>query len=168
MTTQPALKTTTTELPTENGLLDGHKTAAATALRQALADTFHLFVTTQGIHWNVQGPLFYSIHKLTEEQYEELFTAIDDLAERIRALGFTAPASVGELVKETSLEDADSTDTLEDQIQRLIDANEHIAQSLRQAASQLDDLSDVKTADMMTSRIGVHEKNAWMLRATVN
>ena len=165
---QPALKSTTTELRTENGLLDGQKAEAATVLRQALADTFQLFVTTQGVHWNVQGPLFYSIHKLTEEQYEEMFEAIDDIAERIRALGMTAPWSVKELIADATLEDADSSLSLEDQIEKLIEGNERIAQTLRQTAGKMEDIADVKTADMITSRIGVHEKNAWMLRATIS
>jgi starvation-inducible DNA-binding protein len=101
--TQPVLKAQTTELHTKNGLLDGEKSAAAGSVRTVLADTFNLLIATQGLHWNVQGPMFYSIHKLTEAQYRDMFEAVDKLAERIRSLGFMAPHSAEELGRGSAL-----------------------------------------------------------------
>jgi len=166
--TQPVLKTQTTELPTENGLLDGEKLKAAAIVKSALADTFTLLVATQGLHWNVQGPMFYSIHKLTEEQYRDMFEAVDEIAERVRSLGFPAPHSAEEITQHSSLVSPKDQDELDVQIQTLIQGNERIARSLRHALPEIEAMSDVKTADLFTTRIGVHEENAWMLRAIVS
>lgn len=170
--TQPALKTYTTKMQTENGMLEGGKREVAEVLKTALADTFSLMVATQGVHWNVQGPLFYSIHKLTEEQYQEMFDAVDDLAERIRALGFPAPVSVSSLIEGATVPEGtfarEDGEVLENQIELLIEANEQIAQTLRSAVEKVDELRDIRTSDMLADRIGVHEQNAWMLRSTIS
>ncbi len=165
---QPTLKTHTTEMHTENGMLDGEKAKVADVLRTALADTFSLMVKTQGVHWNVQGPLFYSIHKLTEEQYSEMFATIDELAERIRALGLLAPQNVAEMVEAATLNKNEESDVLQDRIEMLISGNEQIAKNLRAAAESVEALRDVKSADIIAERVGVHEQNAWMLRSTVS
>jgi starvation-inducible DNA-binding protein len=166
--TQPVLKAKTTELHTQNGLLDGEKAAAAGSVKTVLADTFSLLIATQGLHWNVQGPMFYSIHKLTEAQYRDMFEAVDKLAERIRSLGFMAPHSAEELGRGSALNSPKEGDNLEAQIERLIEGNELIAKALRHALPEINDMSDVKTADLFTKRIGVHEENAWMLRAIIS
>lgn len=166
--TQPVLKTHTTQIQTESGMLDGEKAKIAEVVKTALTDTFHLLVATQGVHWNVQGPLFCSIHKLTEAQYQELFSAIDELAERIRALGQPAPSSLAELSVKSSFESPSMQDDLESQITKLVQGHETIAQNLRLEIANIEKMRDAKTADIFTHRIGVHEEAAWMLRAIVS
>ncbi len=165
--TQAVLKNQTTELTPRNGLQAEERESVAEAVSESLADTYRLFITTQGLHWNVQGPLFYSIHKLTEEQYRDMFSAIDELAERIRALGFPAPQTVKELTEGSQVPEPDAHADLKEQIQALIEGNELIAKNLRDAVWKAEQKGDVKTADLLTHRIGVHEENAWMLRATI-
>jgi starvation-inducible DNA-binding protein len=161
------LKNEPTDLAPEIGLKDRTRESVAEELGNAIADSYRLMINTQGLHWNVQGPLFYSLHKLTEEQYEDLFEAIDDLAERIRALGLPAPYSFTRMYERSEVPDIPGDDDLETQVQCLIDGNEKIAYRLRGCVKLAEDLSDVKTADMLTDRIGIHETNAWMLRATI-
>lgn len=165
--TQSALKNQVTELELENGLQAEERKSVADALSDAVADTYRLFITTQGIHWNVQGPLFYSIHKLTEDQYTEMFTAIDTLAERVRALGFPAPQTVAQLTGRSAIKEPDPSADLQAQIETLIEGHEGLAKSLRSAVWKAEQKGDVKSADLLTHRIGVHEENAWMLRATI-
>jgi starvation-inducible DNA-binding protein len=166
--TQPVLKAQTTELHTENGLLDGEKSHAAASVKTVLADTFNLLIATQGLHWNVQGPMFYSIHQLTEVQYRDMFEAVDKLAERIRSLGFLAPHSAKELGRGSVLASPQEGDELKVQIEHLIEGNEFIAKALRHALPEIDAMSDVKTSDLFAKRLGTHEENAWMLRAIIS
>jgi starvation-inducible DNA-binding protein len=112
----------------------------AELLEKALSDTYVLYAKIQGVHWNVAGPLFLSVHKMTEEQYEDLAESIDHLAQRIRALGYLAPTKLARFLE------------LSDK-------------SLREAVSEADNVDDVFTAYMLTARIGRHENFAWMLRA---
>ena len=165
--TQPALKTQTSILNSKSGIDEGAREQVAQHLSKAVTATYRLFIMTQGVHWNVQGPLFYSVHKLTEEQYTDMFTAIDDLAERIRALGFPAPQTIAELTTAVELEEPEAGGELEGQIGALIRANERIALDMRDAVAAAEERNDVKTADLLTERIGVHEENAWMLRAMI-
>lgn len=165
--TQPALKTQTSILEAESGIAQQARKQVADELAKSVAATYRLFIMTQGVHWNVQGPLFYSVHKLTEEQYRDMFEAIDDLAERIRALGFPAPQSVAALTTSVDLAEPEAGGELEGQIRALIAGNEHIALSMRDAVAAAEERNDVKTADLLTDRIGVHEENAWMLRAMI-
>lgn len=166
--TQAVLETQTTELHTENGLLVGEKSQAATSVKKALADTFNLLIATQGLHWNVQGPQFYSIHQLTETQYRDMFEAVDELAERIRSLGFLAPHSAEELGRGSVLISPNEDDELKVQIELLVEGNEFIAKALRHALPEIAGMLDVKTSDLFAKRIGVHEENAWMLRAIIS
>lgn len=165
--TQAVLKNQVTELDIESGLQTEERRAVADALSATLADTYRLFIVTQVVHWNVQGPLFYSVHKLTESQYRDMFDAIDELAERIRALGFPAPHSVAQLTTGSPLSEPDADADLKTQIETLVEGNERIAKALRSAVWKAEQKGDVKTADLLTHRIGVHEENAWMLRATI-
>ncbi len=137
----------------------------ATALENALADSYVLYLQTQGVHWNVVGPAFYSVHKLTEEQYEDLAKSIDEIAERIRALGQTAPSSFGEFAKIAILSSKPQKQSAAQMIESLIENNEKIALRLRKAVAVAEDVEDVFTADMLTARIGAHEQAAWMLRS---
>ncbi len=137
----------------------------ASLLSVALADSYALYLKTQGFHWNVAGPLFYSLHKLTEEQYSEMADAIDELAERIRAIGFPAPASFDQFIEMTQITQERGVPTAEKMIEQLVEGNEVCSRSLREAVKAASDADDVKTADLLTDRIGQHEQNVWMLRA---
>jgi starvation-inducible DNA-binding protein len=142
------------------------KQVAAT-LSEALADSFLLYLKTLGVHWNIVGPVFYSMHKLTQSQYEDLQEAIDAIAERIRALGHPAPASFGDYSKLSQLDSTSTLATAEHMLQSLINDNQSVARKLRAAVAVADEADDVVTADLLTTRIGKHEQNAWMLRSVV-
>ncbi|MBB3169430.1 Dps family protein [Simiduia aestuariiviva] len=165
MSTATLLSTKPKEQNTENGIERADRSELAKFLSKALADTFLLNLKTLNFHWNVVGPLFYSLHKLTEEQYQDLTGAIDVIAERIRALGFVAPGSLTAFAKLTDIIEENGKPSAEQMIQQLADDNERCARSLRIAVSAAEELEDVKTADLLTERIGQHEENAWMLRA---
>ena len=165
--TQTVLKTQVTELSADSGLQKEGRQLIATELNKAVADTYRLLANTQGVHWNVQGPLFYSLHKLTESQYEDMFASVDELAERARSLGFPAPQNFGTLERLSSIDDVDPDGDLNTQIEQLIAGNEKLASALRKLVTSAERVEDVKTADLATERVGVHEENAWMLRATI-
>ncbi|MCP5145444.1 MAG: DNA starvation/stationary phase protection protein [Gammaproteobacteria bacterium] len=147
------------------GVTKGDRKKLAGKLSNALADTYMLYLKTQGFHWNVAGPMFYSLHKLTEAQYEDMFAAIDELAERIRALGEPAPASFKQFLSLTRIDEETGVPTAEEMICQLVQDNDACAKSLREAVAVAEEADDVKTADLLTDRIGQHEQNGWMLRA---
>ena len=165
--TQAVLQTQVTELSSESGLQKGERQSIARELNFAVADTYKLLINTHGVHWNVQGPLFYTVHKLTEQQYQDMFKAVDDLAERGRSLGFPAPHNFSEMDELSSIAEVAPGADLQQQIERLISGNEQLANEMRQMVKRAEEVNDVKTADLLTERIGVHEENAWMLRATI-
>jgi len=139
----------------------------AGSLSRALAETYVLYLKTQGFHWNVVGPLFYGMHKLTETQYEDLANAVDELAERIRALGHPAPATFAEFLKLSQIKEMPGVQSTEDSIRALIADHETISRTFREAVQVADDDDDIVTADMLTDRIKSHETAAWMLRSTI-
>lgn len=165
--TQAVLKNQVTQLHVSSGISKDSREAIAKRLMRALGDSYRLMANTQILHWNVQGPLFFSIHNLTEEQYQDFFESVDDIAERIRALGMPAPRTMTEMVELSSLRDIDGTGSLENQIGELVEFNEKLAASMRETIAVAEKAEDVKTADLLTDRIGVLEQNAWMLRATI-
>ena len=128
-----ALAQEVTELDANNGLKKTARREVAEALSRSVADTYTLFASTQGLHWNVQGPLFYSVHKMTEEQYQDMFEAIDDLAERIRTLGFPAPATLSEMAALSAIDELDAGGDVRAQIEQLIAGNERLAQGMAPA-----------------------------------
>jgi starvation-inducible DNA-binding protein len=130
-----------------------------------LADTYVLLIKTHGYHWNVVGPLFISIHELTEAQYNDLFAAADVLAERIRALGYPAPSSMNELIPLTVVREDTGNPNAETMIERLAGDHETVVQRLRQVTEVAEELHDHVTADLLTERMAFHEKAIWMLRA---
>jgi starvation-inducible DNA-binding protein len=132
-----------------------------------LADSYLLLVKTQGYHWNVVGPLFVSLHQLTEQQYQDLFLAIDGIAERIRALGYPAPGSVADMITHTALSEESGNPTAEQKVRTLIRDHETVVRRLRDAVEAADELRDAATADLLTTRLQFHEKAIWMLRAIV-
>lgn len=160
-----ALDTKSPEINIESGIERKDREQLAQKLSKSLADTYTLYMKTQGFHWNVAGPLFYSLHKMTEEQYQDLFEAGDEIAERIRAIGFPAPASYTQFSQLTDIKESTSVPTAEEMVQQLAQDNEICARYMREAALEADKVDDIFTHDMLTARIGQHEENTWMLRA---
>lgn len=139
--------------------------AVSAAIRDLLSDTYMLIFKTHSIHWNVEGPLFYAVHNLTEEQYEDLFQAADDLAERIRALGHMAPSTFDKVISDSVVEDAKSAMSAGEMCQTLAEDHERVAARMHALAKIAGDNRDVVTEDLATQRSAFHEKAAWMLRA---
>ena len=146
--------------------VDGQK-ALAKALGGTLADTYRLMFKTHAYHWNVTGPLFYSLHKLTEAQYEDLFAAADVLAERIRALGQLTAMRFADIAEGSSLGDLDQPPDAGDMVDDLRADHETVATRMHELAALAEEHGDIVTADIATQRSTVHEKAAWMLRAIV-
>ncbi|MBU0556401.1 MAG: DNA starvation/stationary phase protection protein [Alphaproteobacteria bacterium] len=160
-----ALKAKPKDTVFNTGIERGNADAMAEKLGDALADSFSLYLKTLGVHWNVVGPSFFGLHKLTEAQYEDLAAAIDLLAERIRALGHLAPAAFGDYARRSVVESDETVRSSGEMIDALIKDNEAVARRLREAVATAEEADDVFTADMLTARIGKHEENVWMLRA---
>lgn len=137
----------------------------AEGLSRLLADTFTLYLKTHNFHWNVTGPMFQTLHVMFMEQYNELWLATDPIAERIRALGHAAPGSYGEFAKLTAVEESAGVPKAEEMIRQLIAGNETVARTAREIFPLVDKAGDQPTADLLTQRMQVHEKTAWMLRS---
>lgn len=163
-----ALDTAVPEFNVDTGLRRGDREKLAELLNEALASTYVLYAKTHTYHWNVAGPLFYSVHKMTDEQYEDLAQAIDDLAERIRALGFPAKGGLRQFLDTSMLDDCtDSVPTAGTMVANLARDHQALAVQLRKAVAEAERVDDVYTADLLTSRIGVHEEASWMLEAMI-
>ncbi len=130
-----------------------------------VADSYLLMVKTQAYHWNAVGPLFHSLHLLTEEQYNNLFKAIDEMAERVRSLGYPAPYSITDMISHSEISENVGNPTTEQMITNLINDHEIAARRFRQSVARAEDAADVVTADMLTARMAFHEKAIWMLSA---
>ncbi len=159
-------KTTGEETPHISVASADSRRKLAGSLASAVSDTFRLMIKTQAYHWNVAGPLFVSIHELTEKQYQDLFDAVDELAERIRALGEASPTSSKAFAQLSEIADDDGKPkTAQTMVEALAHDNEKVARRLSTAADLAADLGDKVTEDMLIGRMQVHEQNAWMLRA---
>ncbi|GHA44098.1 DNA starvation/stationary phase protection protein [Amylibacter ulvae] len=143
-------------------------TDIASALQDALSDTYHLMFKSQAYHWNVEGPLFFPIHKLTEEHYEDLFGAIDELAERLRALGQLAPINLTKMIKESCLTEPEKSPTAGEMVSQLADDHILVSTRMHTLAKIAGDNNDIVTEDMAVGRSRFHEQAAWMLRATAS
>jgi len=137
----------------------------AHTLRQVVADTYALMGQTHLCHWNVRGPSFFSLHTAFELQYTELFTAVDEIAERIRALGALAPGGLSHLARLSSVEELAEDATAETMVRHLLSANERVVASLNQAREAAAESGDSLTEDLMVARLQSHEKTLWMLRS---
>lgn len=143
-----------------------HRKSIAAGLSKLLADSYSLYLKTQNFHWNVTGPMFTSLHVLFEQQYTELATAVDEIAERIRALGEHAPGSYSEFAKLSDLpEETAKGIKAEDMLLRLVTGQEHVVRTARNLVGPATKANDEATLDILTRRIEAHEKNAWMLRS---
>lgn len=149
------------------GIDEDQRKAIAHGLSVLLADTYTLYLKTHNYHWNVTGPMFQTLHTLFETQYNELALAVDEIAERIRALGEFAPGSYKEYAKLTSVKEADGIPSAEDMIKDLVKGQEAIAKTARSIVPVADHAADEVTLDLLTQRMTVHEKTAWMLRSLV-
>lgn len=148
------------------GIDDTARTEVAVGLSGLLADTYTLYLKTHGYHWNVTGPMFRSLHLMFEEQYIELGDAVDVIAERIRSLGVPAPASYSEFARLASIQTEDGAPQAIEMVRSLLDAHETVIRVARVVADTAERAGDLATADLATQRIEIHEKTAWMLRAT--
>ena len=137
----------------------------AAGLAKLLADSYSLYLKTHNYHWNVEGPMFNTLHLMFEEHYTELAPAVDEIAERIRALGVKAPGSYSAFGKLTSIEEATGAESAEEMIRQLVIGQETVARTAREAIKAAEAASDEPTADLLTQRMQIHEKNAWMLRS---
>jgi len=147
------------------GINDEHRKAIAEGLAQVLADSYLLYLRTHNYHWNVKGELFHSLHEQFEEQYTELATAIDDIAERIRALGHKAPGTFKEFNELTSLEENTEEPEALEMVRRLAVGNEQVIRTANEALEPARVADDEATIDLLTQRLHVHSKTAWMLRS---
>ena len=149
------------------GIDRSDRATLAELLGTALANTYVLYAKVQVFHWNVTGPMFFGVHKSTEEQYEDLAASIDEIAERIRAIGFKSPTTLAHFIRAADVKEESSNPEAAEMIRMLVHDHEAVAKSLRAAVEEADRLEDVFTADLLTARIGKHEQYAWMLRAMV-
>ena len=147
------------------GISEKNRQKIASQLSNLLADSYTLYLKTHNYHWNVTGPQFNTLHAMFETQYTELAMAVDEIAERIRALGVTAPGSYKEFAKLTSIEEGSGQESAEDMIRELVKGQEAVVRTARKAFPAADAAHDEPTADLLTQRMQVHEKNAWMLRS---
>ena len=147
------------------GIKAGDRAKVAEGLSRFLADSYTLYLKTHNFHWNVTGPMFNTLHTMFMAQYSEQWTALDDTAERIRALGFPAPGTYKEFVKLASIQEVEGVPKATDMIRHLVLAQEATARTARALFPVVEDANDQPTADVLTQRIDVHEKTAWMLRS---
>ena len=137
----------------------------AHGLSRLLADTYTLYLKTHNFHWNVTGPMFNTLHLMFEGQYNELALAVDLIAERIRALGLPAPGSYREFTKLTSITESAGSPDAKEMIRQLAEGQEAVVRTARSVFPDAEAANDEPTADLLTQRMQVHEKNAWMLRS---
>lgn len=150
------------------GISTADRKRSADSVAKLLADTYTLYLKTHGYHWNVEGPHFQQLHILFMEQYTEMWTAVDELAERIRALGEYAPVSYGEMANLSTIKEETGSPDWKQMVETLAKGHEQVAKSAREVLRIAEDIGDDATADVVTPRITLHEKTAWMLRATAS
>jgi starvation-inducible DNA-binding protein len=147
------------------GIADTDRAKIAKGLSHLLADSYTLYLMTHNFHWNVTGPMFNTLHLMFMAQYTEQWNALDIIAERIRALGHPAPGTYKEFVKLASIKEPEGVPKATAMIRLLVDAQEATARTARALFPLLDKANDQPTADLLTQRLEVHEKTAWMLRS---
>jgi starvation-inducible DNA-binding protein len=147
------------------GIGDKDRKAIADGLSRLLADTYTLYLKTHNYHWNVTGPMFNTLHLMFEAQYTELALAVDAIAERIRALGYPAPGSYAQYAKLSVIKESEGVPSAEEMIADLVKGQEAVVRTARKVFPIAEEANDEPTADLLTQRMQVHEKTAWMLRA---
>lgn len=152
-------------IPVDIGIPEESRKDIADGLSRLLADTYSLYLKTHNFHWNVTGPMFQTLHLMFETQYNELALAVDLIAERIRALGFPAPGTYSDFAKLSSIEETAGVPKAEEMIRLLVQGQETVAKTARSIFPIAEKVNDEPTADLLTQRLQVHEKTAWMLRS---
>jgi starvation-inducible DNA-binding protein len=147
------------------GIGDKDRAKIADGLSRLLADTFSLYLKTHNFHWNVEGPMFNTLHLMFMEQYTELWNALDAIAERIRALGYPAPGTAAEFARLASIDETPGVPDAMTMVRLLVAGHEAVARTARKGFPAADKAGDESTADLLTQRLQVHEKTAWMLRS---
>ncbi len=155
----------TRAMPMNTGIEENQRVEIAEGLSKLLADTFTLYLKTHNFHWNVTGPMFRTLHLMFEEQYNALWTANDEIAERIRSLGVFAPGSYKDFSKLSSIAEEDTVPLAEDMIRLLVEGHEAASRTARSIFSTAEQAQDAPTVDLLTERMEFHEKTAWMLRS---
>ena len=150
------------------GISKKDRKTIADGLSKLLADTYTLYLKTHNFHWNVEGPMFNTLHLMFEQQYNELALAVDAIAERIRALGHPAPGSYAAYAKLSSIKEETSVPKAEEMIRQLVEGQEAVARTARAVFPAAEKAGDEPTADLLTQRLQIHEKTAWMLRALLS
>lgn len=150
------------------GIPENDRQQIAQGLSRVLADSYTLYLKTHNFHWNVTGKMFQTLHVMFEQQYNELALAVDQIAERIRALGYPAPGSYKAYAELSSIPEAEGDPSATDMIRQLAEGQEAVVRTARQVFPAADAASDEPTADLLTQRMQVHEKNAWMLRSMLD
>ena len=147
------------------GISKENREQIAAGLSRLLADSFTLYLKTHNFHWNVTGPMFNTLHVMFMDQYTELWNALDLIAERIRALGFPAPGTYREFAALTVIPESEGVPNAKEMIRQLVAGQEAVARTARSIFPVVDAAADEPTADLLTQRMQIHEKNAWMLRS---
>jgi starvation-inducible DNA-binding protein len=147
------------------GLTEKSRAKIAAGLSGLLADSYTLYLMTHNFHWNVKGPMFNSLHQMFMTQYTEQWTALDQIAERIRALGYPAPGTYAQFSKLATIKEVEGVPLAMDMVRHLVAAQEATARTARKLLPVVDECDDQPTADLLTQRLDLHEKTAWMLRS---
>ncbi len=147
------------------GIKEQNRKQITTGLSKFLADSYMLYMKTHNYHWNVEGPMFNTLHVMFMDQYTELWNALDLIAERIRALGEYAPGTYSEFSKLTSISESEKVPKAMKMIEDLLQGHEIVTQTARNLLAAADEANDEVTCDLLTQRLQVHEKTAWMLRS---
>lgn len=147
------------------GISEADRKALIEGLSRSLADTYTLYLKSQNFHWNVTGPHFHSLHEMFQHEYEALALAIDEIAERIRALGEYSPGSFTEFLKLSAIKEADGVPNANDMVKQLVRDNETVVKTLRSVVAVAEKANDQPTLDLVTQRMHAHEKAAWMFRS---
>lgn len=150
------------------GISEQDRTGIVEGLSRLLADTYTLYLKTHNFHWNVTGPMFQTLHLMFETQYTELAAAVDLIAERIRALGSPAPGTYSAFSSLSSIQEPDGVPSAQDMIRELVRDQEAVVRTARSMFKAVDQAGDEPTADLLTQRMQVHEKTAWMLRSLLD
>ena len=154
-----------TTMPVDIGIDEKTRQRIVEGLSRLLADTYTLYLKTHNFHWNVKGPMFQTLHLMFETHYTELAMAVDEVAERIRALGFPAPGTYAEFSRLTAIHETTGVPKATEMVRLLVEGHQIAAKTAREVISFAEGAHDAPTADLLTRRMEVHEKTAWMLRS---
>jgi starvation-inducible DNA-binding protein len=152
-------------VPINIGIAEGDRQNIVAGLEKMMADSFMLYLKTLYFHWNVTGPMFQPLHDVFESQYQELALFVDDLAERIRSLGYPAPGTFQQFNRLTSLTEETGVPDSDTMLQLLVQGHEAVIRAGREVAAVAEHARDISTADLITTQVEAHEKTAWMLRS---